>query len=82
MPPTYKPADGQYNNRHLVILRSGSAILTYASKKIPSSTYERGDLVSRKIIRNEPFDQARSVTNTSGVIAVGITTDDYRGASP
>jgi hypothetical protein len=73
-PGGYAPAAGQSNNRHLVILRNGSSVLTYASKTIPSSTYSRGDLVSRKVIRNEPFDQARSVTNTSGVVNVGTTT--------
>jgi len=72
-PHGYAPATGQSNNRHLVILRSGSAVLTYACKPIPSSTYSRGDLVSRQIIRNEPFDQATSVTNTSGTINVGTT---------
>jgi len=73
-PHGYTPYGTQRNNRKLIVMRNGGAVLTYTKDKIPNSTYDRGDLVSRKIIRNEPFDQANSVTNTSGVIDVGTTT--------
>jgi hypothetical protein len=71
-PRGYAPSSGS-NNRKLVILRGASTILTYAREQIGTSTYGRGDLVSRIAIRNEPFDQARSVTETSGTINVGTT---------
>ena len=72
-PHGYTPYSGQNNNRKLIVMRTGSAVLTYVRDKIGSSTYNRGDLVSRQIIRNEPFDQAASVTDTSGTINVGTT---------
>lgn len=71
-PGGYTPSSGN-NDRKLVILRGSATILTYATQRIGTGTYKRGDLVSRKLIRNEPFDQATSVSETSGVIAVGTT---------
>lgn len=70
-PCGYTPSGTQKNNRKLIVMRTGSAILSYVRNKL--GTYSRGDLISRAIIRNEPFDQAASVTNSSGVIDTGTT---------
>ncbi len=70
--PGVFPTSGD-NNRKLVVLRGSATILTYTSQRIGTSTYKRGDLVSRQLIRNEPFDQAASVSETSGVMNVGTT---------
>ena len=70
-PHGYTPYGTQKNNRKFIVMRTGGAVLSYVRKKL--GTYGRGDLISREIIRNEPFDQATSVTNSSGVINVGTS---------